>query len=117
MDAAQTSLDADGIELIFVGARFDESRMFDFLAYLREHALHRKIPIAAAIVIPTTMSANTITGLSHTAKIYGASLFVNLNDFPDEPAANRRVRLIIEALVAPEAAVAKAVQALASARR
>lgn len=58
-------------------------------------------------------SGATITGISHTAKIYGASLFVNLNDFPDEPVANRRVRLIIEALVAPDDAIERAAEALA----
>ena len=117
IEAARAALDADGIELIFVGARFDESRMFDFLAYLREHVHHRKIPIAAAIVVPTTMSTNTLTGLSHTAKIYGASLFVNLNDFSDDDVENRRVRLIIEALVAPAEAIAKAAEVLAAAKR
>ena len=113
LEAARAALDAGGIELIFVGARFDESRMFDLLDFLRRDVAHRQIPIAAAIVIPTSMAPSTITGISHTAKIYGASLFVNLNDFPDEPVPNRRVRLIIEALVAPGDAVERAAQALA----
>jgi hypothetical protein len=113
IEAAEAQLNAEGIELIFVGARFDESRMFDFLDYLRQHAQHRKIPIATAIMIPTHMSAGTIKGLSHTAKLSGASLFVNLNDFPDEPVSNRRIRLIIEALVAPADALQSAAEALA----
>lgn len=108
MKAAKAALDGDGIDLIFVGARFDQSRMFDFLDFLRKHAKHRRIPIAAAIVIPTKMSAETVKGLGHTTKIYGASLFVNLNDFPDEPVSNQRVRLIIEMLGAPPEAVIKA---------
>ena len=106
--AARAALDADTIDLIFVGARFDQSRMFDFLDFLRKHVEHRKIPIAAAIVIPTKMSANTIKGIAHTSKIYGASLFINLNDFPDEPVSNQRVRLIIETLGAPPEAIVNA---------
>lgn len=107
MKAAREALDAGGINLIFVGARFDQSSMFDLLDYLRKHVAHRKIPIAAAVVIPTTMSPETVNGLGHTTKIYGASLFVNLNDFPDEPLENRRVRLIIETLGAPREAIEK----------
>lgn len=106
LKAAREALDADGIDLIFVGARFDQSRMFDFLDYLRKHVQHRRIPIAAAILIPTKMSQGTIKGVAHTSKIYGASLFVNLNDFPDEAVENHRVRLIIETLGAPREAIA-----------
>lgn len=105
MADAQAVLAEGDIDLIFVGARFDESRMFDFLDYLRRHVAHRGIPIAAAIVIPTSMTVDTITGLAHTTKIYGASVFVNLNDFPDDPVSNRRVRRIVETLVAPPEAL------------
>lgn len=107
MDAAKAALDAGDIQVIFVGARFDESRMFEFLDFLRKHVQHRKIPIAAAIVIPTPMKETAIEGLAHTTKIYGASLFVNLNDFPDEPISNNRVRLIIETLGVPAEAISK----------
>ena len=78
--AAKSALEAGDIQIIFVGARFDESRMFEFLGFLRQHVQYCKIPIAAAIVIPTTMAPETIEGLAHTSKIYGASVFVNLND-------------------------------------
>jgi hypothetical protein len=107
MTAAEAALDADPIDLIFVGARFDESRMFDFLDFLRGHVEHRKIPIAAAVVIPTKMTPDALKGMSHAVKIYGASLFVNLNDFPDDSVSNNRVRLILETLCAPAEAVAK----------
>lgn len=103
--AAQAALDAGGIDLIFVGARFDESRMFDFLYFLREHVEHRKIPIAAAVVIPMKITPEALKGMSHAVKIYGASLFVNLNDFPDDSVSNNRVRLILETLCAPAEAV------------
>lgn len=117
LETAKAALDRDAVDLVFVGARFDESRMFEFLDYLRKHVAHRRIPIAAAVVIPTTLTAETIAGLSHTSKLYGASLFVNLNDFPDEPESNARVRLIIEALVAPSEAVARAAETLAAASK
>src|SRR5688572_12494521 len=80
--AAAAALENDGIKLIFVGARFDDSRMFDLLDYIRKDARHRKIPIVAAVVGATTMSEETVSGLAHTTKIFGASLFINLNDLP-----------------------------------
>jgi hypothetical protein len=109
IEAAKKALDGEALDLIFVGARFDESRMFDFLEFLREHAEHRSIPIAAAVLIPTKMTPDALKGMSHAVKIYGASLFVNLNDFPDEPVANNRVRLILETLCAPSEAVTRAI--------
>lgn len=103
--AATAALTTEKFDLIFVGARFDESKMFEFLEFLREDVDYRRIPIAAAVVVPTRMTSEALKGMSHAVKIYGASLFINLNDFPDEPASNYRVRLIFETLCAPAEAV------------
>jgi hypothetical protein len=93
--------------LIFVGARFDESRMFELLGFIRQDVEHRKIPIVAGIIVPTKMSEATIKGLGHASKVYGASVFVNLNDFPDDDVGNPRVRLIIDALIIPPEIIPK----------
>lgn len=58
--AAKVALENDRIKLIFVGARFDESRMFDFLDYIRKDAEHKKIPIVAAVVAQLRMSPETV---------------------------------------------------------
>ena len=42
------------IKLIFVGVRFDESRMFDLLEYIRQDVEHKKIPIVAAAALCKT---------------------------------------------------------------
>jgi hypothetical protein len=99
--AAKAALESERIELIFVGARFDESRMFDLLDYIRKDAQHKKIPIVAAIVGPTSMTAETVSGLAHTTKIFGASVFVNLNDFSDDETENTRIRIIVDAIILP----------------
>ena len=99
-DATQ-ALEDEAIELIFVGARFDESRMFDLLGYVQAHAKHRKIPIVAAIIVPTRMTEETVRGLAHATKVFGASVFINLNDFDDEETQNARLRIIVDALIAP----------------
>ena len=98
LDAAKAALD-ESVKLIFVGARFDESRMFELLDYIRQDAEHRKIPIVAAIVAPTKLRPETLRGLAHTTKVFGASVFVNLNDFPDDATENARIRLIVDALL------------------
>lgn len=110
---AKAALGQVAIALVFIGARFDESRMFDLLEHIRADAGHRKIPIVAAIIGPTTMSEATILGLEHTTKIFGASVFVNLNDFPDDDTENTRLRLLAEALLLPAARVAEVAQKLA----
>lgn len=38
MPSAKATLEADGVSLVLVGARFDESRMFDLLEFLRDGA-------------------------------------------------------------------------------
>lgn len=98
---AVAALNDGGVQLIFIGARFDESRMFDFLGHIRQDARHRNIPIVTAIVAPTLMSSTTVSGLAHTTKIFGASVFVNFNDFTDDRTENARIRIIVDALLLP----------------
>ena len=109
--AAKAALD-ETTKLIFVGARFDESRMFDFLDYIRKDVEYRKIPIVAAVVAVMHMSRETVRGLDYATKIFGASVFVNLNDFPDDETENKRIRLIVEALLLPPQVVPKVVDNL-----
>jgi len=101
LDDARAVLLTGGIELILVGARFDESRMFDLLDYIRKDVEHKKIPIVAAVIAPTRMSTATVEGLAHTTKIFGASVFINLNDFSDDDTQNARLRIIVDALLLP----------------
>jgi hypothetical protein len=110
LNAAKVALNHEGVKLIFVGARFDESRMFDLLEYIRSDAQHKKIPIVAAIVAQTSLSFETVRGLAHTTKIFGASVFVNFNDFTDDETENARIRLIVKALLLPAAVIPEVVE-------
>lgn len=113
----QTAEDAleklERFKLIFVGARFDESRMFDLLDYIRKNIEHTKIPVVAAIVGVSTMHSSTVAGLAHATKVFGASVFINLNDFADNDKENARLRLVVEALVLPPDVVPIIVEAIA----
>jgi hypothetical protein len=109
---ATRALEEEAIELIFVGARFDESRMFDLLGYIQADAKHRRIPVVAAIIAPTRMTEETVTGLAHATKVFGASMFINLNDFDDEETQNARLRIVVDALIAPAEAIPAALQHL-----
>ena len=112
IEAAKAILGNEDVGLIFIGARFDESRMFELLEFIRRDVEHRKIPIVAGIIVPTKMSDETIKGLGHASKVYGASVFVNLNDFPDDDVGNQRVRLIVDTLIAPPELIPKAQEIL-----
>ena len=46
---AKAALD-DNIKLVFVGARFDESRMFDLIEHIRTDVEQKKIPVFGASV-------------------------------------------------------------------
>ena len=110
--AAKAVLEGHEVKLILVGARFDESRMFDLLDYIRKDVEHKKIPIVAAVIAPSKMTAKIVQGLDYATKIFGASVFVNLNDFADEDAENTRIRLIVEALLLPSDVVPVAAEKL-----
>ena len=115
LGAARDALNGK-IELIFVGARFDESRMFDLLDYIRKDVEHRKIPIVAAIVAKECMQAATVRGIEYAAKIFGATVFVNLNDFADDETENTRIRIIVDALLLPPHVVPKVAEKLSPKR-
>jgi len=112
LGAAKRVLENDRLQLVFVGARFDESRMFDLLDYIQKDAKHKKIPIVAAVVAPTIMSLETVRGLEHTTQIFGASVFVNLNDFSDDETENTRIRIIVDALLLPPEVVPEVAEKL-----
>jgi hypothetical protein len=103
---AERALAQDRLDLVFVGARFDDSRMFDLIELVRQEVVKKKIPIVAAIITPTTLSGVAIAGLSHSVKIFGATLFLNLNDFPDDAVGNARARLIVDTVILPAEIVA-----------
>lgn len=101
VDDARAALRQRNLDLVFVGARFDDSRMFDLIDVVRNELAEKKIPIVAAIIAPTKLGAQAIQGLGHSVKVFGASLFVNLNDFPDDAVGNARMRVIVDACIAP----------------
>ena len=109
---AKAALD-ENVKLVFVGARFDESRMFDLIEHIRQDVEQKKIPIVAAIIAPTMMSRGTLAGLAHATKIFGASVFVNVNDFADDETQNTRLRIIVDALLLPPDAVPGVAQKIA----
>jgi len=91
--------------------------MFDLLGYIQADAKHRGIPIVAAIIVPTRMTEETVRGLAHATQIFGASVFINLNDFVDEHTQNARLRIIVDALIAPAEHIPAVKETLASRRR
>lgn len=113
LGAARDALNGK-IGVIFVGARFDESRMFDLLDYIRKDVEHRKIPIVAAIVAKERMQVATVRGIEYAVKIFGATVFVNLNDFADDETENARIRIIVDALLLPPQVIPKVAEKLSS---
>ena len=104
---AKKAVESGGLSLVFVGARFDDSRMFDLIELVRNELEQKKIPIVAAIITPTTLGKEAVAGLSHAVKIFGASLFMNLNDFPDNVVGNARARVIVDTMILPPEAVTR----------
>jgi hypothetical protein len=56
------------------------------------------------------LSHETVRGLSYATKLFGASVFVNLNDFADDETENARIRIIVDALLLPPNVVPEVAQ-------
>jgi CheY-like chemotaxis protein len=86
-------------DLILVGTRFDESRMFDLLRYLHVHEEPmRRTPLVCfrgMMRVPATDAA-IVEGLSLSCGVLGALAFYDFAGYADDAVDNARVRAIFE---------------------
>jgi hypothetical protein len=98
MAEAMAALEAQTFDLILIGARFDESRMFDLLRHLHTVGVSAQTPIVCfrgMISVPASEPA-TVEGLSLACGILGARAFYDFASYPSDEAGNAAVRRVLE---------------------
>ena len=88
-------------DFVIVGMRFDESRMFDLLRYVRSQARYRALPVVCLRVNANMLAGLTVAGVKLAARELGADLFLDFQAFPDDPAGNAAIRSAIDAVIRP----------------
>jgi len=81
---------------IILGVQFDESRMLELLKYLRSDGRHASIPVVCIIGIRGQLSGAALAAFDRTCRTLGAKAVLDIADFSDDDAGNRRLRRLIE---------------------
>lgn len=91
-------------DALLIAVRFDESRMFDLLRYVRETET-RHVPIICyrSTPGPVTSTALALHAIKLACQALGADRFFDLESYPDEEEGNRAIRKLIGELAASEA--------------
>lgn len=101
---AEAALKADGFDLIMIGSRFDESRMFDLLRYLKADPKYSAIPVICfrGIRFAAREDESLLRIVEMACKEIGANCFLDLAAFPHDKAGDDAVRNIINRLLTLE---------------
>jgi len=92
-EAAVASLKANSLHLICCTVRFDESRMFDLLRWVRAECAH--IPVVCARALPKDLSRVSIEAVRIAAESLGAATFIDVPALAErhgQEGARRRLR-------------------------
>jgi hypothetical protein len=96
---AHAALDAQRFDLILIGTRFDESRMFDLLRELPSAKNPSKTPIVCfrgMMSVPASDPA-IVEGLSLACGLLGARAFYDFARYPNDESGDAAIRRIIDA--------------------
>src|SRR5262245_28014764 len=102
MGEAIAALSGWNPDLVVIGMRFDESRMFDLLRHIRSQPRYRAMPVVCLRVTATTLAGLKLDGVKLAARELGANLFLDFQEFPDDAAGNAEIRRAIDRLQSPE---------------
>ena len=103
MDEAQRVLASRPFDLILIGTRFDESRMFELVRHAKSAQKSAGTPVVCFRGILGRHPKETVVveGLVLGCQALGAASFHDFIDYPDDPAGNRAIREIFESYARP----------------
>jgi hypothetical protein len=80
MHQAISALRHDGFSLIVIGVHFDESRMFDLLAYVRTLPIYKDAAVVCVQGVDMRMPDAVMRTVDMAVKALGGTAFVDLRD-------------------------------------
>jgi PleD family two-component response regulator len=96
---AEKALARHDFALIVLGVNFDESRMFELLAYVRAQERHHVVPVLCVLGSSRRLTAMAVEAIDRAAKAMLANAFLWLEKFPDDEAGDARIRRIADYLI------------------
>lgn len=100
---ARSLLDSDTeIKAIVCGTNFDESRMFDFVRYVKDNPPTRDLPFICVKVFGGVLHEGTYAGVEKAVKLMGASAYIDFAQWRVEIGkleAADRLRATLHALI------------------
>ena len=98
MAEAIAALSAWKPDLVVIGMRFDESRMFDLVRHIRSQPRYHAMRVVCLRVSATMLAGLKLDGVKLAAQELGADLFLDFQEFPDSAEGNSQIRRAIDAL-------------------
>jgi PleD family two-component response regulator len=96
---AEQALLQQNFGLIVLGVNFDESRMFELLAYVRAQERHKVTPVLCVLGPGGRASEMAVEAIDRAAKAMLANAFLWLAKFPEDEEGDRRIRRIADYLI------------------
>jgi PleD family two-component response regulator len=96
---AEQALLREPFGLVVLGVNFDESRMFELLAYLRAQERHKTVPVLCVLGRGGRASAMAVEAIDRASKAMLANAFLWLEKFPEGADGDRRIRRIADYLI------------------
>jgi CheY-like chemotaxis protein len=98
MDDAQAVLASRPFDLILIGTRFDESRMFELVRHIKSVEKTAGTPVVCfrGVLARHPKETVVVEGLVLGCQALGAASFHDFIDYPDDVAGNKAIREIFE---------------------
>ena len=86
-------------DLVVIGMRFDESRMFELVRHIRSDPRHTATPVVCLRVNAKALAGLKLGSVKLAANELGAQLFLDFQEFPNDAQGNAEIRSAIDSLV------------------
>ena len=96
VEEAKQALEQQRFAGVILGLQFDESRMLELLEYLRADGRYASVPVVCIIGIRGQLSGAALGAFDRTCRALGAKAVLDIADFSDDGADDRRLRRLIE---------------------
>jgi len=96
VEAVRAALERQRFDLIVVGAHFEESKPFEVLEHLAAARPASHIVCLRAVAPRVLLGKPAMRAFRAACEALGASLVLDLLDFPDSAAGNAAIRALLE---------------------
>jgi hypothetical protein len=96
LDEVRAALARQRFDLVVIGARFDESHAFDVLRVAIADHPGARVVCLRGIEPPSRLRKPAVEAFRVASEALGATLVLDLADFPDDDAGNSAMRLLLE---------------------